>query len=39
VVYQDTAKNISDLRSMTMFTVKDWDAGKQHLKQQAVKDR
>jgi len=24
---------------MTMFTVKDWDAGKQHLKQQAVKDR
>ena len=28
VVYQDNAKNMSDLRSMTMFTVKDWDAWK-----------
>ncbi len=28
VVYQDNAPNMSDLRSMTMFTVKDWDAWK-----------
>ena len=28
VVYQDMAKNMSDLRSMTNFTVKDWDAWK-----------
>ncbi len=28
VVYQDRSKNMSDLRSMTMFTVKDWDAWK-----------
>jgi hypothetical protein len=28
VVYQDNAQNMSDLRSMTMFTVKDWDAWK-----------
>ena len=28
VVYQDMAKNMSDLRSMTMFKVKDWDAWK-----------
>ena len=28
VVYQDGTKNISDLRSMTNFTVKDWDAWK-----------
>ncbi len=28
VVYRDMAKNMSDLRSMTMFTVKDWDAWK-----------
>ena len=28
VVYQDTAKNMSPLRSMTIFTVKDWDAWK-----------
>ena len=28
VVYQDTAKTISDLRSMTTSTVKDWDAWK-----------
>jgi hypothetical protein len=28
VVYQDMAKNMSDLRSMTTFTVKDWDAWK-----------
>ena len=26
IVYTDTAKNMSDLRSMTMFTVKDFDA-------------
>jgi len=26
MLYQDTAQNMSDLRSMTMFTVKDWDA-------------
>ena len=28
MVYRDTAKNMSDLRSMTMFTVKDFDAWK-----------
>jgi hypothetical protein len=28
VVYQDMSKNMSDLRSMTTFTVKDWDAWK-----------
>lgn len=28
VVYQDTAQNMSPLRSMTTFTVKDWDAWK-----------
>jgi hypothetical protein len=28
VVYQDMAKNMSDLRSMTNITVKDWDAWK-----------
>ncbi len=28
VVYQDMSKNMSDLRSMMMFTVKDWDAWK-----------
>lgn len=28
VVYQDMSKNMSDLRSMTFFTVKDWDAWK-----------
>ncbi len=28
VVYQDMAPNMSDLRSMTTFTVKDWDAWK-----------
>ena len=28
VVYQDNAANMSDLRSMTNFTVKDWDAWK-----------
>ena len=28
IVYQDNAKNMSDLRSMTNFTVKDWDAWK-----------
>jgi hypothetical protein len=28
VVYQDMAKNISDLRAMNMFTVKDWEAWK-----------
>ncbi len=28
VVYQDMATNMSDLRSMTMFKVKDWDAWK-----------
>ncbi len=28
VVYQDNAANMSDLRSMTTFTVKDWDAWK-----------
>ena len=28
VVYQDTAQNMSLLRSMTTFTVKDWDAWK-----------
>ena len=28
VVYQDNSKNMSDLRSMTMFTVKDWNAWK-----------
>lgn len=28
VVYQDNAPNMSALRSMTMFTVKDWDAWK-----------
>ena len=28
MVYQDNAKNMSDLRSMTMFTVKDFDAWK-----------
>jgi hypothetical protein len=28
VVYSDNAKNMSDLRSMTNFTVKDWDAWK-----------
>ena len=26
VVYQDMSTNASDLRSMTTFTVKDWDA-------------
>lgn len=26
MVYHDNATNMSDLRSMTMFTVKDWDA-------------
>ena len=28
IVYQDMAQNMSDLRSMTMFTVKDFDAWK-----------
>lgn len=28
VVYQDMSNNMSDLRSMTTFTVKDWDAWK-----------
>ena len=28
IVYSDNAKNMSDLRSMTNFTVKDWDAWK-----------
>lgn len=28
VVYQDMSSNMSDLRSMTFFTVKDWDAWK-----------
>ena len=28
VVYQDMSKNMSDLRSMTTFTVKDWNAWK-----------
>ena len=28
VVYQDMSPNMSDLRSMTSFTVKDWDAWK-----------
>jgi hypothetical protein len=28
IVYQDGAANMSDLRSMTTFTVKDWDAWK-----------
>ena len=28
IVYQDMAKNMSDLRSMTRFMVKDWDAWK-----------
>lgn len=28
IVYQDMSKNMSDLRSMTDFTVKDWDAWK-----------
>ena len=28
VVYQDMSTNMSDLRSMTFFTVKDWDAWK-----------
>jgi hypothetical protein len=28
VVYQDTSKNMSNLRAMTNFTVKDWDAWK-----------
>lgn len=28
VVYQDMSPNMSDLRSMTTFTVKDWDAWK-----------
>ncbi len=28
VVYQDMSQNMSDLRSMTTFTVKDWDAWK-----------
>lgn len=28
VVYQDMSKNMSDLRSMTMYKVKDWDAWK-----------
>ena len=28
MVYQDNAKNMSDLRSMTMFIVKDFDAWK-----------
>ncbi len=28
IVYQDMSKNMSDLRSMTNFTVKDWDAWK-----------
>ncbi|MGZ5221304.1 MAG: hypothetical protein ACXWC7_14545 [Chitinophagaceae bacterium] len=28
VVYQDNSANMSDLRSMTFFTVKDWDAWK-----------
>ncbi len=28
VVYQDGAQNMSDLRSMTFFNVKDWDAWK-----------
>jgi len=28
VVYQDQAANMSDLRSMTNFTVKDWNAWK-----------
>ena len=28
IVYQDTAQNMSDLRSMTTSTVKDWDAWK-----------
>jgi uncharacterized protein YeaO (DUF488 family) len=30
IVYQDMAKNMPDLRSMTTFTVKDWDAFKTH---------
>ena len=28
VVYQDMSQNMSDLRSMTTFTVKDWDKWK-----------
>jgi len=28
VVYQDMSPNMSDLRSMTFYTVKDWDAWK-----------
>lgn len=28
IIYQDQSQNMSDLRSMTTFTVKDWDAWK-----------
>ena len=46
IVYQDTTPNISTVRSMTMFTVKDWDAwrkafenGRQLRKDNGITDR